>query len=204
MENFQIGNKVSFKSTKTGQTVFGTIASIRVKQKRCPKALKGSMYASMYVYDPTMVAQVVPSELNGKNMFWTVPVRVLTLEADIGADVAKVQAVVTTIKTIREQRQAMIVDNNARVAFENGVYDLKQGDDIQVKLRHRYSGVFWKDCKFAKYSGQRRIGFTTKENGSHVQFSPAKWVRKPVADTETMQQSINTPISNQPHEIEAQ
>ena len=183
MDKISVGDRVQF----TGRR--GPVEGTVTDEKYSRPGSRNQLVKAYGIHTPQVrMLSVMP---DGESGLWSVPERMCT-KIGKGDATAKVRAsdLLTKIHLQRSDRESQ----GRETADSAGLYNLKKGDDIEVK----YRDVGWQRRKFSHLTKSGTVGYYregdvrpsndpinrllgTSRDELHVRFTPAQFVRKPAA-----------------------
>lgn len=151
MSDINIGDKVEFIGR--GRKVVGTVTDVKLSRPGSRNALVRSYGLHTPTQRKLLVLPdgTVPGQGAG---VWTVPEQMCKLVAKGGGDPNAGKAANKIILSIAQQRFTR-ASQGRESADDAGFYDLKKGDDIEVK----FSDVGWQRRKFSHVTHSGQVGF---------------------------------------------
>ena len=164
-----IGDEVKFSAR--GKTHVGVITDFKYKEHRKANRMAASFGAgSMGVPDTKMAVIKVDGIDNG---YYTAPISMLKATGrNRTNDLGGARELINSIANKRARAQTDRMDRGRSKADEQGLYDLKAGDKVEVK----YSSG-WLECKFIKLSASGRA--LVENPHGREQWIATHLVRKP-------------------------
>lgn len=166
-----VGDEVKFSAR--GKTHVGVVTDFKYKEHRKANRMAASFgVGSMGVPDTKMAVVKVDGMDTG---YYTAPISMLKPTGrNRSDDLSGARAVINSVAGNRARAQADRMDQGRSKADEQGLYDLKAGDPVEVK----YSSG-WLPCKFVKLSASGRA--LVKNPIGREQWIATHLVRKPDA-----------------------
>lgn len=151
-ENFKPGDVVSFQGRR-GKQVTGTVARVRVKERRKASAfLAAHGLPAPHIQDitQTMVAEVIPAEGGGT---WTVPFRMLKMVKPGGGDARQAQQTMYQVRQSYQDHLRQRRSSRFDAADQGGLSGLKPGDKVKCQFR----GGDWRERKFRRLTPSGKV-----------------------------------------------
>lgn len=165
-----INDKVRFEAR--GREIVGTVVDVKMSR---PGSRKFRHFEEIHGLTlPSHRKLVVqPDRDSGEKGLWTVPEHMCKLVASGGGEQDAQSRSRELLNTIAQNQRARQYANS-NTALDNGLNDLKKGDNIEVKFRD----IGWTPVTFSHFAHSGTVGY---ERHGRVRFTAPQFVRKVTA-----------------------